>query len=123
MSLDDLADQLGPLPKSDENARLQRESIKGLHKLLAGQDTLILREEPKEDFGVDCSFELNLGGQMTNFRAQIQLKASGRLAMTARGYIPLQVDTANLNHLLNGASAIYLLWDSSVDEFWHVGAG
>ena len=122
MSLDDLADQLGPLPKSDENARLQRESIKGLHKLLAGQDTLILREEPKEDFGVDCSFELNLGGQMTNFRAQIQLKASGRLAMTARGYIPLQVDTANLNHLLNGASAIYLLWDSSVDEFWHVWA-
>lgn len=122
MSLDDLADQLGPLPKSDENARLQRESIKALHKLLAGQDTLILREEPKEDFGVDCSFELNLGGQMTNFRAQIQAKASARLAMTAEGYIPLQVSTANLNHLLNGTSAVYLLWDASANEFWYVWA-
>ena len=122
MSLNEFADQLGPLPRSDENARLQRESIKALHKLLAGQDTLILREEPKEDFGVDCSFELNLGGRMTNFRAQIQLKASARLAMTAKGYIPLDVSRGNLNHIFYGSSAVYLLWDASADEFWYLWA-
>ena len=85
----DIAARLGPLPKSDDNARLQRESVKALHKLLAGQDDLLLREETKEDFGVDCSFELSLGGQMTNFRAQIQMKSSAHLAVTAKGYIPL----------------------------------
>jgi hypothetical protein len=122
VSLDDLADQLGPLPQSGENARLQRESIKALNKLLVGQDILVLREEPKEDFGVDCSFELNLGGQMTNFRAQIQMKASAHLVITAKGYIPLQVSSSNLHHLLNGTSAIYFLWDAKADEFWYVWA-
>jgi hypothetical protein len=122
VSLDDLAAGLGPLPQSDNNARLQRESVKALNKVLLGQNDLVLREEPKEDYGVDLSFEVNLGGQMTNFRSQIQLKSSESLAATTKGYLPLQVDSANLNHLLNGVSAIYLLWDATRDEFWYAWA-
>ena len=122
MGLDDLAAGLGPLPQSDENARLQRESQKALSKALLGQNNLVLRDEPKEDFGVDLSFEVNLAGQMTNFRSQIQLKSSASLTATAKGYFPLQVNSANLNHLLNGVSAIYILWDATRDEFWYVWA-
>jgi hypothetical protein len=122
VGLDDLSSQLGPLPKSDDNARLQRESLKALHKLLVGLDDLIFRDERVEDYGVDGSFELNLAGSMTNFHSQAQMKASAHVAVTNRGYIPLKVDAANLNYLLNGSSPIYILWNAQTDEFWYAWA-
>ena len=109
MSHDDLTSQLGPLPESDENARLQRESIKALHRLLAGLNDLVLRDERIEDYGVDGSFELNVAGRMTNFRAQVQMKSSAHVKVTQDGYISLEVATSNLNYLLNGSSPIYVL--------------
>ncbi len=122
MSLDDPTSRFGPLPKSDENARLQRESIKALNKFLFGLDDLVFRGEPVEDYGVDGSFELNVAGRMTNFRAQVQMKASAGVTVTKDGYVPLQVNTANLNYLLYGSSPIYILWDAERDEFWYVWA-
>ena len=68
---------------------------------------------------MDCSFELNLGA-MTNSRAQIQLKASANLVATVKGYIPLSVAQSNLNHLLNGTFAIYILWNATSDGFLYV---
>jgi len=121
MSLDDIS-QLGPLPKSDENARLQRESIKALNRLLSRIDDLILRDERIEDYGVDGSFEVNIAGRMTNCRAQVQMKGSAGVTVTKAGYIVLQVKTANLNHLLNGPSPIYILWDEKTDKLWYVWA-
>ena len=117
MSLDDFTSQLGPLPKSDENARLQRESIKALNGLLAGLDELVFRDERIEDYGVDGSFELNVAGNMTNFRAQVQMKGSAHVKVTKTDYIPLQVDTTNLNYLLNGSSPLYILWNAQTNEF------
>jgi hypothetical protein len=122
VSHDDLTSQLGPLPESDENARLQRESIKALHRLLAGLNDLVLRDERIEDYGVDGSFELNVAGRMTNFRAQVQMKSSAHVKVTQDGYISLEVATSNLNYLLNGSSPIYVLWDAQKDEFWYVWA-
>jgi hypothetical protein len=122
VSLDDLTSQLGPLPQSDEKARLQRESIKALSRLLAGLNNLVLRDERIEDYGVDGSFELNVAGLMTNFRAQVQMKSSAHVKVTEDGYIPLVVATSNLNYLLNGSSPIYVLWDEQKDEFWYVWA-
>lgn len=122
MSLNDLSSQLGPLPESDENARLQRESIKALNSLLAGLNDLVFRDERLEDYGVDGSFELNAAGRMTNFRAQVQMKGSAHVKVTQEGYVPLEVATSNLNYLLNGSSPIYVLWDAQKDEFWYVWA-
>ena len=122
MSFDDLSSQLGPLPQSDENARLQRESIKALNTLLRGLDDLIFRDERIEDYGVDGSLELKIAGRMTNFRAQVQMKGSGHVKTTLAGYIPLEVATSNLNYLLNGSCPIYVLWDAQKDEFWYVWA-
>src|SRR5260370_25809627 len=103
VTLDDLSSQLGPLQETDENARLQRESIKALNRLLAGLNDLIFRDERTEDYGVDGSFELNVAGRMTNFRAQVQMKASAHVKVTQAAYIPLEVATSNLNYLLNGS--------------------
>ena len=122
VSLDDLASELGPLPQSDENARLQRESIKALNKLLTGLNDLVFRDERVEDYGVDGSFELNIAGLMTNFRGQVQMKGSAHVRVTDEGYIALRVATSNLNYLLNGSSPIYILWNAPKDEFWYVWA-
>jgi hypothetical protein len=118
----DAAAELGPLPESDENARLQRESFKALDRLLSGQNTFVFRDERIEDYGVDGSLELNIDGHMTNFRAQVQVKGSAHLKATADGYIARQVASANLNHLLNGTCPLYLLWDESTDAFWYAWA-
>jgi hypothetical protein len=118
----DLARELGPLPQSDDKARLRRESFKALSSFLSGNDSLIVRDERIEDFGVDCSLELKVGSFVTNFRSQVQMKARTKVAITRDGYVALSVETANLNHLLNGPCPVYLLWDESTDEFWYTWA-
>src|ERR1700722_11222725 len=96
--------------------------MKALNKLLAGIDDLLLRDERIEDYGVDLSFEMIVASKITNFRAQVQMKASAGVEITKGGYIPLQVDTKNLNYLLYGTSPIYILWNAQKDEFWYVWA-
>jgi hypothetical protein len=122
VSLNDIAADLGPLPESDENARLQRESFKALDRILSHQNTFVFRDERVEDYGVDGSLELNVDGRMTNFRAQVQMKACANSKATTSGHIARQVASANLNHLLNGTCPLYLLWDESVDAFWYLWA-
>jgi Domain of unknown function (DUF4365) len=89
---------------------------------IRGLNDLVFRDERIEDYGVDGSFELNVAGRMTNFRAQVQMKGSAHVKVTQSGYIPLEVATSNLNHLLNGSSPIYFFWDAQKDEFWYVWA-
>jgi hypothetical protein len=60
VSFGDSTPDLGPLPISDDNAALQRESIKALNALLKGRDDIIFRNERVDDYGVDGSFELKL---------------------------------------------------------------
>jgi tetratricopeptide (TPR) repeat protein len=118
----DFENELGPLPESDENARLQRESFKALQRLLSYRDSLIYRDERVEDFGIDCSLELKVGKYVTNFRSQAQVKATARVTMTQEGYVSFSVETANLNLLLNGTCPAYLLWEEASDEFWYTWA-
>ena len=80
MDRNDLARELGPLPQSDDKARLRRESFKALSSFLSGNDSLIVRDERIEDFGVDCSLELKVGCLVTNFRSQVQMKARTKVA-------------------------------------------
>ena len=122
MSFGDSTPDLGPLPISDDNAELQRESIKALNALLKGQDDIIFRDERVDDYGVDGSFELKLRGRMTNFRGQVQMKASGQIEPMKNGSFSFSVRTANLNYLLNGTAPVYILYDSGKDEFWYAWA-
>ncbi|MGD0012056.1 MAG: DUF4365 domain-containing protein [Terriglobia bacterium] len=113
---------LGPLPESDENAELQRSSLKALNSLLQNQDDIVFRDERIEDYGVDGAFELKIGGRMTNFRGQVQLKGTSSAEANQDGSISLPVRTANLNYLLNGTLPIYLLFDDKKKQFWYAWA-
>ena len=113
---------LGPLPKSDDNAELQRSSLKSLNALLMGQDALLFRDERVEDYGVDGSFELKLHGGMTNLRGQVQLKGVTTVQRNLDGSISLSVGTANLNYLLNGVAPLYILWEATTGAFWYTWA-
>ncbi|MGO8733303.1 MAG: DUF4365 domain-containing protein [Terriglobia bacterium] len=116
------AADLGPLPKSDENAELQRTSIKALQALLLATDCIVFRDERIEDYGVDGSFELKVAGFMTNFRAQVQLKGTKSIDPNQDGSMSLPVEPKNLNYLLNGPIPIYVLFDAKRNEFWYVWA-
>ena len=78
----DLLSELGPLPKYDDNARLQGESFKALSRFLSGVDALLFRDERVEDYGVDGTFEVKIAAHLTNFRAQVQMKATGNAMLT-----------------------------------------
>ena len=72
---------------------LQRESFKALSRFLSQQDTFVFRDERNEDFGVDGSIELNIGGQMTNFRTQIQVKSASMVVPNSKGYVAYQIES------------------------------
>lgn len=107
----------GPLPSSDENASLERKSIKALNALLKDTDSLLLRDERISDYGVDASLEVNLGGRVTNFRSQLQLKATAEFSRTADGVVYFDIETKNLNYLLNGPFPLYLIYESATGTF------
>src|SRR5687768_9584021 len=99
---------LGPLPRVDTNAELQEASVRALHALLKPDKLFILRDERYQDYGVDASLEVKVGGAATNFRSQVQLRAVGRANRLADGTIAKSVDVSNLNYLINGTSALYI---------------
>lgn len=113
---------LGPLPKSDKNADLQEESIKALHALLRKQNVLSFRDERKDDWGVDGSLEIEIHGQKTNFRSQVQLKGTASASRNLDGTVSLSVSSANFNYLMDGTAPLYLLFDAATDGFWYVWA-
>ena len=114
--------ELGPLPIADSNSELQEKSIKALNALLKTTGDLILRDERTNDWGVDCSLEVRLSGFMTNFRAQVQLKASAEVSVLKDGSVSHSVKVSNLNYLLNGVAPIYILYEASGDRLWYTWA-
>jgi hypothetical protein len=114
-------DVLGPLPKADRNAELQRRSIRALQAALPS-DKFVFRGETTEDAGVDGSLELLIGSHYTNLRAQVQLKSTDSAGTNSDGSVPVQVRVSNLNYLLNGPSPIYVLYVEPRDELRFVWA-
>jgi hypothetical protein len=110
---------LGPLPHSDENAALQRESFASLHALLPARE-FILRDERAEDYGVDASLEVLVGGRATNCRSQVQLKGRSGLTPNADHSVSVQIETPNLNYLLNGPCPLYVLYRPEEKELRYV---
>jgi hypothetical protein len=114
--------EFGPLPIADSNSELQEKSIKALNALLRTTGEFVLRDERVNDMGVDCSLEVRLSGFMTNFRAQVQLKASAEIKVLKDGSASLSIKASNLNYLLNGVAPIYILYDARGDQFWYTWA-
>jgi tetratricopeptide (TPR) repeat protein len=112
---------LGPLPKADRNAELQRLSIRAFQSLLP-PDRFVFRDERADDAGVDGSLELLIGSRYTNLRAQVQLKSTDSTATNADGSVSVQVRASNLNYLMNGPNPVYVLYVVPRDEVRYVWA-
>jgi hypothetical protein len=106
---------LGPLPKADRNAELQRRSIAVFQASLP-PDKFVFRNEPADDAGVDGSLEALVDGEYTNLRSQVQLKSTDSNDKNSDGSVSVQVRVSNLNYLLNGPSPIYVLYVAPWNE-------
>ncbi|HEX8567668.1 MAG TPA: DUF4365 domain-containing protein [Pyrinomonadaceae bacterium] len=109
------------LPKVDENSEIQTNSLDALNSFLP-KNRFCLRDERIEDYGVDASLEILENGTATNFRSQIQLKGTRSIEPNKDGSYSLQVDTSNLNYLLNNPISIYILYIEPQNEFRFVWA-
>lgn len=119
MSRPDQFTDLGPLPKTDRNAELQRLSFREFKAALP-TDKFVFRDERAEDAGVDASIELlaksGEAAGYTNLRSQVQLKGTDCEEVNADGSISLQVKVSTLNYLLNGSSPLFALFVAPCTE-------
>jgi hypothetical protein len=109
---------LGPLPRADGGAELQRESFRQFFAALPAGDW-IARDERTDDFGVDVALEVVADGAATNFRSHVQLKGRTGVAANADGSYSVPVQTSNLNYLLNGLTPLYVLYRPEARDFWY----
>lgn len=107
---------LGPLPKADRNAELQRLSLGALQAFLPA-DKFLFRDERADDAGVDGSLELLIDSAYTDLRSQIQIKSTESTRTARDGTISISIRVSNLNYLLNGPSPLYLLYVAQDHEF------
>jgi uncharacterized protein DUF4365 len=91
---------LGPLPKSDRNAELERTSLAGLRAILPA-NKFLFRDERTDDAGVDGSIELLIDSAYTGLRSHIQLKATDSDKVNRDGSVSISIKPQNLNYLLN----------------------
>lgn len=112
-----LVADLGPLPKSDRKAELERTSLAALHAFLPA-DRFLFRDERISDAGVDVSVELLIDSAYTGLRSHIQLKASDSDKTNRDGTVSLSIKAQNLNYLLNhGPTSLYILYVHPRNEF------
>lgn len=97
------------LPKADRNSELEQLSLNAFNSALPA-DRFLFRDERINDAGVDGSLELKINSRYTNLRAQVQLKSTDSADTNEDGSVSVQVDVANLNYLLMGASPLYVLF-------------
>ena len=113
--------QFGPLPKKARSQELETLSLKAFKNLLPGS-MFNIRDVRSEDYGVDVQIEVVHNGNPTNFLAHIQLKGTDSLKKNADNSISLQVNSANLNYVLNSPIGIYVLYIDPTKELRYVWA-
>ncbi len=88
------------LPKSDRNERLERLSNQALKRILSVEK--FLPREDKPDKGVDSSIEvIDENEDLTNFRAQIQLKGTYEQEINKDESVSFSIETSNIRYLWN----------------------
>ena len=116
-----MTDTRNPLPKADDNSRLQRQSIAGFQEILP-KNFFVFRDERVDDAGVDGSLEILIDGYYTNMRAQVQLKSTTEKNARQDGVLTFQIETSNFNYLLNGQLGLYVLYVEKTHKLYYAWA-
>lgn len=107
------------LPKSSEQEELEQLSKDKLRPLFEHK-LFEVREETYRDKGIDLLIELKYKGSYTNFRFLVQLKATETKKPNADGSYSWQIDTSNIQYLLNsGQPAYYICYVKEKDVFYY----
>lgn len=115
---DNILDEMN-LPWANPNENL--ETISNNHFMpLFDVTKFEIRPEKEKDKGIDHHIELKRKNRHTNFRFVIQLKATDSKEINKDGSISLQLDTSNINYLLNNPMpAFYVLYFNSSNTFYY----
>jgi hypothetical protein len=108
----------GPLPTVDKSNKNQHRSLTRLNAALI--DDLRFRDERVDDFGVDGSIEVHIGGKATNLRSDVQLKSMEADGRNRDGSLSYSAKVSNLVYLLNGRSPIYVIYVLDTDSLLYV---
>ncbi|MBP1645225.1 MAG: hypothetical protein H6Q16_800 [Bacteroidetes bacterium] len=107
------------LPKGSEKEELEQISKNKLRPLFDVQ-LFEFREETYRDKGVDLNIELKYKNNYTNFRFIVQLKATETKSPNTDGSYSWQIDTSNIQYLLNaGIPAYYICYVKQKDTFYY----
>lgn len=111
------------LPKTNPNEDLEDISSSKF-RLLLDPEKFSVNKGGDRDKGIDFAVEIKLKGVHTNFRFNVQLKATDSSNKNSDGSTSLSISTANLNYLLNaGIPAYYILYIHKEDTFLYLNAG
>ncbi|MDP1814569.1 MAG: DUF4365 domain-containing protein [Leadbetterella sp.] len=87
---------------------------------LFNPDNFLIRPEAERDKGIDHHIEIKKSNKYLNFRFVIQLKATDSKDFNNDGSISLQLDTSNINYLLNNPMpAFYVLFFKETNSFYY----
>jgi hypothetical protein len=115
---DTILDEMN-LPWSSSNEDLETIS-NNYFKPLFDVTKFEIRSETERDKGIDHQIELKRANRYTNFRFAIQLKATDCKEENKDGSISLQLDTGNINYLLNNPMpAFYVLYFKRTGKFYY----
>jgi hypothetical protein len=119
---DNILDEMD-LPLANPNEELENISRNKFSPLF--DVTLFeLRPEKPRDKGIDLEVEAKKNGRYTNFKFNVQLKATDSKDPNIDGSISHQINTYNINYLFNGSStAYYVLYDKKTDQFFFENLG
>ncbi len=105
-----------PLANSKEELSIISENH---FKPLFEVENFVIRSEQERDKGIDFQIELKHKNRFTNFHFAIQLKATDSKEANKDGSISLQLDTGNINYLLNNPMpAFYVLYFKATNTFY-----
>ena len=75
--------------------------------------------QDRRDKGIDLTYEIINSGRHTSFRLVIQLKSTQNLSKNSDDSFSLQIETSNLNYLLNSSyPSYYVLYINSSQKFY-----
>ena len=107
------------LPLANPNEELETVS-NNFFKPLFDVSKFEIRSEDFRDKGIDFHIEIKKAGKHTNFRFAVQLKATDSLKVNSDGSTSLQLNTSNINYLLNtGMPAYYVLYSRNSNTFYY----
>ncbi|MBD8387789.1 DUF4365 domain-containing protein [Dysgonomonas sp. BGC7] len=106
------------LPKTSKQEELEQLSKDRLRPLFS-HASFEIREEVYRDKGIDLTIELKHNNFYTNFRFLIQLKSTESKSPNKDDSYSWQIDTSNIQYLLNGGlPAYYICYVKSIDKFY-----